>query len=378
MFLLVRIQNLVAWRQQLESRFGKFSIVLPLLSLLWGIVSAVFLVRDYAHSNHLAAALGALIVFSVFLKLWFHGLSARWSARWQERLLPMPEAAEGSISHALWALVLKPQAVESLALQVNQSCVQYVTMFCMPLLYAAGSYGTLALTLAVGATSLWDDWWARLAPKTWYMAAIRGCVVLLAVSYSFPVFFPRAFSYFYLCMALATLLAVIPWSALFPPRKPLLGELAIVAAVVVAMVIQFFLGEWIRIPVLSVWVRHPAIGIEAFQSGLGEKWPRKISRERLEKAVAQGSRICCLTPLVSPSGMIATVAHEWLVNGERIDYIPLGRIRTTDKTELMPYRTFSCKQNFPRPRTIVTLECRVYLDETVDIGGARLRVGTKA
>jgi hypothetical protein len=372
--ILSWLQKLWEWRRILEQRFGRFSFIFPLLSLVWGIISAFFLARDYAHSQYLAISLGALTFFSIFLKLWFHGLGHRWEASWFQRLASSQKLGAHNFLRWLMSYVAKQETVESMALLVNQTCIQYMTMFCIPLLYAAESWGTLGMTMIVGATSLWDRWWERLAKRPWYMAIVRGCGALLAISYAFPVLFPEAFSYFYPVMATATFIAVLPWSCFFPYRTPTIQEASIVGIVVGAIMIQFFLGEWIRVPVLSVWVHRPALGLEVSEARLGERWPRKISSVRLEKALENKIQICCLTPVVSPSGMMATIAHEWLIDGQRIDYVPLGRIRSTDKTEVSPYRTYSCKQNFPRSRGISRIECRVYLDDTVDIGGASVSV----
>lgn len=372
--LFVVIHSLLLWRQHLTEKFGRLSVVFPVLSLIWGVVSAIFITRDYSHSSYLAASLGCMLIVSIFLKLWLNGLGEKWLQKWEKHLLAPEAVDKNSPIKTFIGYMSKPKIVENFAMQATQYCIQYITMFCIPLLYAAEAWGTLALTTVIAASTLWEDWWQQLALKSWYGSMIRGTAAVLATSFSFAVLFPRAFSHFYPVMASATLIAVLPWSAFFPPRRPYFHEIALVAIVVGSISLQFFTGEWMRVPLLSVWVRKPMLGLEISQGALRERLPRKISRAKLEKAFSMGANLCCMTPVVSPSGLIAKVAHEWIVNGETLEVIPLGRIRSTDKTETTPYRTYSCKQNFPPVTEITSIECRVYLDETVDIGGTQMTI----
>lgn len=366
------IHRVILWRQRFVLKFGRLSIVFPILSLIWGIISAVFITRDYSHSSYLAASLGCLILVSIFLKLWLGGLGEKWMKRLENQLTASKVLQASTPLQTFLGYMARPKVLESFAVQATQYCIQYIAMFCIPLLYAAEAWGTLALTVVIAATTLWEDWWQRLVLQSWYGAIIRGTAAVLATSFSFAVLFPKAFIYFYPVMASATFVAVLPWAAFFPRRRPKSQEVAIVGIVVVAISLQFFTGEWMRVPLLSVWVRKPAFGLGVLQGVLREKLPRRLTRANMDTIVANDIAICCLTPVVSPSGLIAKVSHEWLVNGKTLEIIPLGRIRSTDKTELHPYKTYSCKQNFPPAQEIKSIECRVYLDETVDIGGARL------
>ena len=331
----------------LRERHGRrVTFIFGLLSLLWGLVSGVLLKRDFAHSRQLVAYLALFVVASVLLRVWL-------------------EYAKKQTAHKLTGvrkfLLMKPELVTGAAHFATQCAVQYITMFCLPLLALSGAWTTLLLTAALAAITLFDPWWFKLANLPWCMAAIRSFVAVLAGAFALPVFFPAELIYVQPTLGVIAILASLP-------------ALAVTAGVTLAVVAQATAHTWLRVPLLSIWLQSPTLGTDVENHRLGDVWQDEEDREKIAKAAADDNAVCCFTPIVAPSGVTSPVTHEWLVDGSVVDRIILRPIRAqaTGLDNQQAFRTFSCKHHLPSPTTIHALTCRVYLDDVLYLGKAEV------
>lgn len=305
--------------------------------MLWGLSSAFTITRDYAHSSRLVAYLSALVLVSIVFRVWVERARRR------------------------GIVIKKAYVYEGMVVTVTQYCIQYIMMFCIPLLFLAKAWVTLAVAVVVVASSLVDRWWFRLSRKPWYTGVVRSFSAVIATSFAFAVYFPRFLHLYYPVLGAVAVLSILPWDLAIARQRPKFRHFLPCVCVVVVVVTQATLGSWIRVPLLSVWVNKPVIGTGPESRSLADSWPRKTSQSKLTAAEAQGLDVCCLTPVVSPSGVKSPVTHEWLVNDQVIDRIELPAVRGAgDGTA--GFRTFSCKHHLPPPQSIHRLTCRVLLE----------------
>ena len=137
----------------------------------------------------------------------------------------------------------------------------------------------------------------------------------------------------------------------------------------------FATDKWLPFPLVSCWLRQPAIGIGANGHTIIEPWPEAIPPEVLAAALTSGQSICCATPLVSPRGLNQVMVHEWYADTKLIDSIPLRELTTeaANETPQHPYHIHSCKSHFPRIDYVLTLSCRVRIAKVV-VGSVGVRV----
>ncbi len=348
-------------RAELRRRLGRRAYLLPWLSFAYGIVSGVTITRDFAHSSSLVRWFVTLIVVSIALRAFTYVQREELGAKLGERF--------GVVRH----LLDRPALIQGLGSGLTQYSVQYIGMFCLPLLFFAQAWWTFGLTLLVVGTTLWDSWWDRLAPRFWYLALIRAVSAVLAASFTFAVLLPRQLAWFHPLCAAAAAAAVLPWHRLSSRTRPERRELLPFLVVSALAVYQASTDAWLRVPLLSVWLKAPQMGVGIDHRKLREPWHAEVSRERLSLALSLGQDVCCITPVVSPSGVLAKVIHEWRADGRIIDRISLPEIRGGGGPDgLAPFRTFSCKKHLPPPSRTGLLECLVYLEPAIYLGRVRL------
>lgn len=361
---------------RLQDRLGRRGMLLvAALSMVWGLISGITLQRDYAHSTALVANLALLVFASGALNLWLV---------FSRRLTRQKSADDGDRwwdaqdRPGLWrSLANRPHLVTGLAGFAMQSAVQYVLMFALPLLFMAHAWIALAVSAAIVATSLVDPWWQRLMRHGWYMALVRTVCAVMAVSFSFAIWFPEQLRLFYQILGGTAVLAAQPWSALLHRRRPRLGEVLAVACVVLGVGAQVWTKTWLRVPLLSVWLRQPALGQGISDHDLQTRWSGVIPPPELARALSQDDGICCLTPVVAPSGVSAPMIHEWLIDGMVIDRIELPPIRGRGDRAGGAYRTYSCKHHLPLPPAKGELTCRAWLAGSIALGKAEVRWGVE-
>lgn len=363
LFLIRILELFESARAAVHRRLGRWVRLLPWASLAYGLVSGVTITRDYEHSTALVRYMVTLVVASILLRWWL-GLKDREAPGLLGRVGVFRE------------LLARHTLVADLGLGITQYAVQYIGMFCLPMLFMAEAWWTFSLTILIVASTLWDGWWERLAKHFWYLAAVRATSAVLAGSFAFAVIFPRQLAYFHPALALLAVLATIPWHRVADGRTPLRAELAPLAAALGIVLIQVSVDAWLRVPLLSVWLKKPEIGLNIRARQLQEPWGRDLPRARLSQALAAGDNVCCVSPVVSPSGVLARVVHEWRADDRVIDRITLPEVRGGGGAEGKEpaFRTFSCKKHLPPPATVGTIECLVYLEPAIFLGRVRVKL----
>ncbi len=352
MFLRL-IERLEALWAALARRLGRGVVALSFLSMVWGLASGFTITRDYAHSSRLVGYLAALVVVSTLFRIWLEYARRRRDVPRQSGLTD--------------ALLSKPHVVEGMVVTVTQYCIQYIMMFCIPLLFLAGAWVTLGFAVVVVASSLVDRWWFRLSRKSWYTGLVRSFSAVVACSFAFAVYFPKWLDVYYPVLGAVAMFSILPWDLLIERRVPRLSHFLPCLVILLVVLVQIGLGSWVRVPLLSVWLKKPTIGTGLAERRLADAWGAKTPRRKLSEALAGGLDVCCLTPVVSPSGVASTVTHEWWVDDKRIDRIVLPAVRGHDDGA-QAFRTFSCKKNLPPPGSIHRLGCRVLLDDQIYLG----------
>lgn len=342
----------------------KLNFALSALSFLWGLISGILLKRDYEHSRSLLSYLGLLVIISAAFRIWLEYESRLASRRHELRGLRR-------------FLVQKPGLVAGIANFGTQYAVQYITMFCIPLLVLAGGWTTLGVTVVIAGISLVDPWWSKASSLPWFMAITRCFGAAIAISYAFPVYFPEHLDDFYLYLATVALIAALPWDLTLRWQQRRIQHFIPVLIALSITLAEIPLHSRLRLPLLSIWLKDPVIGVNIANYQLSEVWPKDEDRAKLVAALAANQAICCFTPIISPSGVSAAVTHEWVIDGKAVDRISLSAILGpkpladgTVQTNERGFRTFSCKRNIPHADTLHELTCRVYLGNDLYLGKA--------
>lgn len=343
-------------RTRIRQRLGPWMIIFPLLSTAWGITSGITVSRDYNKSGYLLGYLAALVLLSVLMRFW---LDRRAFTGTEAPQLPAPPQSRKA--RIATSLRKNPKLIEIPTLQATQYCAQYIVTFSLPLLFTARAWLTLGLVTALAATTLWDKWWNALCQRAWYRSVIRLVSTVLAVSFVFPVFFPRDLSWFHPVLAALALASVLPWDVLSRQRRIVSKDLAPVTFLAAMILLQVAIGPAAWFPLLSVWIKAPAMGFGMDHRILSERMDSPVTNTRLEAALTSPSGLCCFTPVKGPLGISSPLVHEWRVNGHLVDTIHLPPVHGTG-THPTEFRTYSCKRFFPQREKIRTISCLAFLE----------------
>jgi hypothetical protein len=243
-------------------------------------------------------------------------------------------------------------------------------MFCLPLLFFAQAWICLGFAAALAVISLVDPWWSYFAKRPLCMAAARSFSAVLAASFCFAIFFPTYLGYFYPCLAVVAGVSSLPWNLLLDRRRRVFSDWLPCLTIGFLALVSAQAGVYLRVPLLSVWLKDSGFGLGVRDHQLVSPWHKKEPRVRLLLALATDEGVCCFTPVVSPSGVNVPVSHEWAIDGRVIDRIQLSAIRGVGKAEGKAFRTFSCKHHLSGSDTAHTLSCRVFLDGGIYLGRA--------
>lgn len=310
--------------------------VLPWFSLGWALWSGLSIARDFAHGWR-------LLVFAVGM---FGALG-------------------------LIRFSIRKERVEWLVLALAQMQVQYVLMFSIPFLYWAKTWWLFALVICTAVSTLWDPWWQRLARFPNYVAFVRALCALLASSFLVSIFFPKASrSVEYISLSVAVISAV-PWRELFVLHLKTIGLVRFAALTVPAIFwvvcLVFTVFGYRTVPLLSVWVEPSArFGFDVDNRSLVRPVTGNVVRTELQDGFAQGSKLCCWTPIVAPRHLREKVVHRWFVDGRLVDTIFLGDMNGLD--ELRAFRTYSCKSALDNVSVLSSIRCEVALEDGPIIG----------
>ena len=343
-------------------RSSQVMLVFSLLSMVWGIISGIMLTRDYAQSTRLLGYMALFLAQSALFRLWLE-----YARRAEQRSAVASAKSEGRL---LTFMLERPALVEGAALFVTQVAVQYIVMFCLPLLFFAQAWICLGFAAALAVISLVDPWWSYFAKRPLCMAAARSFSAVLAASFCFAIFFPTYLGYFYPCLAVVAGVSSLPWNLLLDRRRRVFSDWLPCLTIGFLALVSAQAGVYLRVPLLSVWLKDSGFGLGVRDHQLVSPWHKKEPRVRLLLALATDEGVCCFTPVVSPSGVNVPVSHEWAIDGRVIDRIQLSAIRGVGKAEGKAFRTFSCKHHLSGSDTAHTLSCRVFLDGGIYLGRA--------
>jgi hypothetical protein len=340
----------------LQKRLGRWTILFPIISMAWGVASGITVSRDFEKSRHLIGYLVALVLASALLRIWTDRQAFKTGESEVKATIPSTRAARLAAS-----LRKRPEIVSFPTLQVTQYCAQYIITFSLPLLYFARAWSTLGLVTALAATTLWDRWWTKLVSIPWYLPLVRLSCSVLALAFVVPVFFPQNLRWFYPLLAVSALLSSLPWDTITRRRPYSWKAFWLPLSVACVIVAEAAMGPEARFPLLSVWIKSPALGFGVSQRSLSDPVSSPMSRAQLASNLETGVGLCCLTPVMGPYGMTSTLVHEWRVNGNLVDVIQLPPIRGGGSTA-PEYRTYSCKRYFANLHEIHSISCTAFLE----------------
>jgi len=311
----------------------------------YGIYSVFMMERDFQHTTRLTVFLLALV--PVFLIL---NLVGKVSTRHEEagRTLPRLRAANW---FSQW---------------LTQNMTQYILMFSLPFFIVSQHWVYLGITIILLATTLWDDWWKRLLPITLYRQLLRLWSVLCAGSFLYPFLWPKHLYEFYLVLATAAALALLPTRL---DRTHLLSSTILQAMALINLLV---LPPAFRFPMLSVWVDRPHFATNEDQRDFGVKpLPLEWTVRDFQSTLAENSSICCVAPVVAPPGVRERISQEWTLDGELVER-PLLKSFIQGSEKQRGFHSFFCKHNFPPMTGDHTLRCHVTLQDTIFLGEAKL------
>lgn len=356
--------------------------ILPATSLVWGLVSGILISRDFQHTTRLVVFSFGLVLFSFLLSVW---------AIWQKRTA----TSKKPLSAIKRRLQRRAPTIEWLAVTATQIYVQYILMFCLPLLYFAKSWFVFCCTILFLFSSLWDPWWQKLVKKGWYRVSIRSWSLSLSFSFLYAIFFSNHLDKFYVTLNIVAMAGAFPY-AWFARVKFLGRSNARVTDFIPAIIIELLAaGQYTnlyhyRFPLISVWLREPTFAIGELETKTFEnlKSSNTMGVRELNDIFEGGKRLCCFTPVVAPGVVNASVTHEWTLDGVVLERIKLPKIRTThfsnssenlktfaktnnNAMDAASYRTFSCKKSIyfsDSKNATPNIGCKVFLDDVLYIG----------
>lgn len=345
----------------LFARYGHF---LPWISLAWGLLSGMLIGRDYENATRLALFTFGLVIFTLLLNLWF---------LWRSRTAANMDKAS-PFAKRIYA---RGKLIEWFGVTATQIYVQYILMFCLPLLVLAQAWITFSITLGCLASTLWDPWWQKLFKGSWYRACILCWGTLLAVAFLYPLFFPGWLGIYYRALGFIAFLFLVPWHR-FRARARLRDgrldrKLSVVDFVPVLMLacaagIHTVVPALPPFPLLSVRLDKPHFTYVANEAKAPQMLSRVESAARVAELLSTGQTLCCVTPVIAPDTIRVPLVHEWMVNGSLLERITLPKIRGSRRSS--SYRTFSCKSHFGENVVIESIECAVYLGGDIYLGRA--------
>jgi hypothetical protein len=348
---------------------------LPWLSMAWGVASGLLISRRFEMASRVLVFAIALLVASLVFGLW---------SSWRERQDQSAEAGQGLEGEAHRGRLFKHQGRIDWALVTGtQVFSQYLLMFSLTFLYWTGAWLYLGLALLAVCTTLWDPLFFRVVRLYPYRLLLRAAAFALAASFLVGALFPKFISQYAMVSLAAAFLGAFPGRVLHGRVRGLqayAGALLPLACVGLAALAHSMWGGLFRFPVLSVWVKG---GEFALQDAQGEWLPKPtgfaseaLSLSDVASTLAEGGRLCCVSPVVAPRALQSEVVHEWWQAGQKVDTILLPELKGRD--EGAAYRTFSCKKNLPARfgDDDLRVECRVFVgrmpNERVEVGALLL------
>lgn len=318
--------------------------VFPFLVLAYGLYSVFTLQRDFSHIGRLVFSLCLMGPAFILLTLAPAFLDSR-------------DPNSKLFRYRRWISFINESAT------VNVT--QYILMFCLPFFAVKENWFYFGVHLALLGITLWDPFYSKLIRHPSFRHLLQTWTLLSAFSFLFPFILPSAIRYFYPLLALTVVIAFIPTKR---ERRYLLSQ-GILCLVTMAAVLLPPLP--MRFPLLSVWLKEPRFAIDRGDSHQFEQQlPKLPSWGILREEFTQDASLCCITPVVAPPAFREKITQEWLLGSKELESAHLKTSIQGNANE-SAFRSFYCKKNFPAIQEDETIRCRVYLQDSVYIGGIR-------
>jgi hypothetical protein len=343
--------------------------VVPFLSFSWGLASGFLMNRGYDRVQNLTIFTAILLVLGVILVKGVGGVNSVHLAKskpWLQKLSSL----------ATW-----------LGWTVTQSQYQTVVLFCLPFCYYTKQFLLLGITLVLSVPLFWDPFWDAQVSWGPFRRIIRSWSAALAIAFLWPWVAPRYLEWITIISYAGLLITSLPFSWVFHfiflkypahlnSTNPGLvrGGLSTTLVSLSPFTLWAVLIGFQKIPILplSIWVKNPMFvtrtQIQAIKNH--SLHPDKI-QQLLKDIVTSEEEVCCLTPIVAPTGAKYRVMHQWEIQTDGkptqvIDQIWLPEV--TGGNTQRGYRTYSCKKAFPRVTPLQSIVCKVRLNGTMTVG----------
>lgn len=264
-----------------------------------------------------------------------------------------------------WFGFQMPHALVTYAAQLVH---QESLFFVIPFLFITTAWNTgqsvyTAILLVAALISLIDPIYFRwLEPRRSLYFAFQGLTLFAVLQTLLPIIFqlPTAQSYFWsLGIAIGIIAAGVGSERRWRWWQ---RALAIISLITLLIPIGLYAKRWI--PPAVVWLTDVAI-TSSIDSA--ERAPQDNLKSLTDSELRNG--LYAYTAISAPRGLNERIYHEWRLNGQLIDRVPLD-IRGGRKEG---YRAWTHKMNFP-PNAVGRWQIRVVTEADQQIGVLRFRV----
>lgn len=318
---------------------------LPVVFLLYGLVSVFTLQRDFSHITQLSIfvlLIGPAFVSFALLTRLLQNLSeeSRWS-----RYKGFAQRAN---------------------LSATQTLTQYILIFCLPFYVIKGSWIYFGINLIWLSTLLWDPVYERMIGSTLYRHLLLAWALISASSFLYPFVLPEQLPWFY------TVLSIVSGLAFLPTQKEGKYFALLIGLWVLTLIPLLFLPSQYRFPILSVWAKKPFYAWDVKgKVPEGESLAKTMSKSYFRDYLSEGHSLCCVAPVVAPQKVTTKIKQEWTLGGRVIESTQL-KTPIQGNVAQVAFHSFFCKRNFPMNEEEEVLRCRIKIGENIDIGGAQV------
>ncbi|BBH51687.1 hypothetical protein [Fluviispira sanaruensis] len=340
---------------QVKAFYGKYSVLLPWLSLLWGIISSFLLIRDYSKSIRLSVFTLLFLFFIISMSTWYSFIKNSSSDNIQ------------NLKKIQKSLHKRKDLFEFFGSTATQYFVQYIFMFCLPFVYFKKSWFWFVLLLVFSLLTLWDPFWTRLFRYSFFRLLLRFLAFYLTFSFSFVVLFPKSLDVFYNLLLVFGILIIFPWKRIFSHNNFKWTQFISTSIMAIIMIIHAFLPYEFKFPLLSIWIEDARFSFEKPKSiDFKSIDTNKIDKKYFLGKMNSNSKLCSITPIIAPIGVSYEIIHEWYVDNQFIDKILLPEVKGLNNKD--KFNTYSCKRYFPNIKNAKEIRVKAFLKNGIYIG----------
>ncbi|WP_186646453.1 hypothetical protein [Fluviispira vulneris] len=346
---------------QVKAFYGKYSSLLPWLSLIWGIISSFLLTRDYSKSIRLSVFTLLFLFFIISMSTWYSFIK-------NSSLENINDLKKIQRS-----LHKRKDLFEFFGSTATQYFVQYIFMFCLPFVYFKKNWLWLTVLLVFSLLTLWDPFWTKLFRYSFFRILLKFLAFYLAFSFSFVVLFPKNLDIFYNLLLIFGILITFPWKGIFSQYNFKLSHFIYSFTMVIIFFMHGFLPNEYKFPLLSIWIEDASFSFEKPKSI--DYIPidaSKIEKKYFLEKMNSNSKLCFITPIIAPVGVSYEILHDWYVDNQIIDQISLPEVKGLNNKD--KYNTYSCKRFFPNIKNAKEIRVKVYLKNGIYIGQDSLSI----